>query len=202
MSEILKEAAMWSRPESDEAIMKRLLPSTNPDRVDRSAAWNEWQVNAGQASVLKFIRCYNNTRELDEDILQEALLTAYLEVECERYERRTGVPFTAYVKGIARNKIREARRRERGLTSLEEAASLPENGPARQLESAVEHREQRYALANGLAALPHSRRAVLERYIHGESTAEIASSLAISEELVRQHKSRGLRSLQQKAIFA
>jgi DNA-directed RNA polymerase specialized sigma24 family protein len=38
---------------------------------------------------------------------------------------------------------------------------------------------------------------VLEQYIQGASTQEIASRLAMSEELVRQHKSRGLRSLRQ-----
>ena len=71
-------------------------------------------MNIGAAAVLKFIRLNNYTRELDEDIFQEAMLTAYLEVERGHYIPREGIPFTAYVKGIARNKIREARRRERG----------------------------------------------------------------------------------------
>jgi RNA polymerase sigma factor (sigma-70 family) len=147
--------------------------------------------------VLKFIRTSNTTNEPDEDILQDAMLTAYLEVENGRYEQRSGIPFTAYVKGIARNKIREARRKERYWVELDEAANVAGEGPARQLEASIEHREQYEAFHQGLARLPVQRRQVLERFIHGRSTGEIAAELRISEELVRQHKSRGLRSLRQ-----
>jgi RNA polymerase sigma-70 factor (ECF subfamily) len=193
---------MRSRPESDEAFVKRLLPSTNPDPAQRADAWNEWQSRIGKESVLKFIRLYNNTAELDEDILQDSLLTAYLEVERGRYERRAGIPFTAYVKGIARNKIREARRRQRCWTSLEEIPETSAEPAPRHLELAVEYSEQQRALSHGLSRLPTQRRQVLERYIYGASTAEIAAELSITEELVRQHKCRGLRSLQQMDHYA
>lgn len=192
---------MWSRPESDEALVRRLVPSLNPDRSDRAHAWAEWQLSIGEAAVLKFIRVKNNTAEPDEDILQDAMLAAYQEVERGRYEPRPGVPFTAYVKGIARNKIRAARRLERGWTALEDIAQLPVDEPQRQLEIAVERREQRQALHLGLASLPSQRRQVLERYICGASTTEIAAELAMTEELVRQHKCRGLRSLRQMGMF-
>jgi RNA polymerase sigma factor (sigma-70 family) len=196
---------MWSRPESDEALVKRLLPSWNADPRDRALAWAEWQERIGEASVLKFIRSNNNTNEPDEDVYQDAMLIAYLEVERGRYEQREGVPFTAYVKGIARNKIREARRRERyrvSLTDLTQIAEKPagETAPAaatRQIEAALEHRERRSALRRGLEDLPPQRRQVLERILDGVSTNEIAAELRISEELVRQHKCRGLRSLRQ-----
>jgi RNA polymerase sigma-70 factor (ECF subfamily) len=147
-------------------------------------------------SVLKFIRMHNNTSEPDEDILQDSLLTAFLEVERGRYERREGVPFTAYVKGIARNKIREARRRERYHASLEDVPEVPSEPSPRHLEIAVERVEQHKALYNGLLLLSAQRRLVLERYIYGASTSEIADELSITEALVRQHKCRGLRSLQ------
>ena len=188
---------MRSRPESDEAFVKRLLPSANPDPAGRADAWNEWQTRVGKESVLKFIRLYNNTAEPDEDILQDSLLAAFLEVERGRYERREGIPFTAYVKGIARNKIREARRRQRGWTSLEEIPETPTEPAPRHLELAVERSEQHRALFHGLARLPLQRRQVLERYLYGASTAEIAAELSITEELVRQHKHRALRTLQQ-----
>jgi RNA polymerase sigma factor (sigma-70 family) len=193
---------MWSRPESDEALELRLLPSTNPDRADRAYAWAEWQLSKGEAALLKFIRMSNDTAEPDEDILQEAMLTAYLEVERGNYERRAGVPFTAYVKGIARNKIRAARRRERNHASLEETGELPGDLALRQLEATIESQEQREALYYCLRKLPCPRRQVLEGFINGCSTAEIAGELAISEELVRQHKCRGLRSLRQSSVFS
>ncbi len=190
---------MWSRPESDEALVRRLLPGSNPNRMDRIHAWSEWQASVGETAVLKYIRFSNNTGEPDEDIFQDSLLIAYLEVERGRYERRAGIPFTAYVKGIARNKIREARRRERGLVKLEEI-SLESDEPQRQLEANLERQEQHEALHHWLGRLPEQRRKVLEAIIQGKSTTEIAADLRISEELVRQHKSRGLRSLRQMVV--
>ncbi len=189
------------RPESDEVLVQRLLPSNNPNPSDRAEAWSQWQVNAGRASVLKFIRYANNTEELDEDILQDALLTAFLEVERGHYQPQEGVPFTAYVKGIARNKIREARRKRRGQTSLENISQLPGDTSLRQLERTVERDEQHRMLELGLAHLPMQRRRVLECYIFGKSTSEIAREMSITEELVRQHKSRGVRRLRQMGIF-
>ncbi len=192
---------MKSRPESDEALVKRLLPNTNPDRIDRARAWTEWQVSFGEPAVLNFIRAKNNTREPDEDILQDSMLTAFLGVERGRYECRDGVPFTAYVKGIARNKIREARRRERYCTTLEELTYAPGLLVERQTESTVEHREQHRTLFDRLVELPPQRRQVLERILHGESTAEIAAEMAITKDLVRQHKCRGLRTLRSTNAF-
>jgi RNA polymerase sigma factor (sigma-70 family) len=191
---------MDARPKSNEALERKLLPSISPNRADRARAWAEWQMSVGQVSLLKFIRVHNTTSEPDEDILQEAMLTAYLEVERGRYEPREGVPFTAYVKGIARNKLREARRRVRGWLPLEDGDSESPAGSRfeRPLESTVERREQDLTLRRGLAMLPGDKRQVLERYLHGESTGEIAASMAITEDLVRQHKCRGLRQLRQR----
>ena len=57
---------MYSRPESDEAIIRRLLPSTNTDRADRAQAWAEWQETAAP-HLYAFVRTHNNTRETDDD---------------------------------------------------------------------------------------------------------------------------------------
>jgi RNA polymerase sigma factor (sigma-70 family) len=149
---------------------------------------------------MAFIRAQNNTPELDADILQEAVITAYAEVERGRYEPRDGIPFAAYVKGIARNKIREARRRARRLVPLNDATEFEDDKP--QLEIVVERHEQRDSLRTGLSELSPDRRQVLEGYLKGHSTAEIAQTLGMSKESVRQHKSRGLRSLRQMDILA
>lgn len=186
---------MWSRPESDEALLTRMLPASNPNPADRQQAWSEWGAGWAREAVLKFIRLVNNTGEADEDILQEALLTAYIEVERGRYQRMDGIPFTAYVKGIARNKIRAARRRERGLVPLDAAGDLPADRQVRSLEDDVEWKEARRELSLELNRLPATRRQVLEQFLHGASTREIAHRMDISEDLVRQHKCRGVRSL-------
>jgi RNA polymerase sigma-70 factor (ECF subfamily) len=188
---------MMVQPESDEALVRRLLPGVNPDAADRARAWAEWQARLGGPAVLKFVRSSNNTAELDEDILQDAMLTAYVEVERGHYEHRPGIPFTAYVKGIARNKIREARRRNRRWAALDEAAEVPADPAPRALEGAVEYRESSRALRQGMEQLPPLRRQVLQHYLDGDSLAEIAQQLEINEALVRQHKHRALERLQQ-----
>jgi RNA polymerase sigma factor (sigma-70 family) len=190
---------MMARPESDEVLVKRLLPSTNGNPASRAAAWREWYTQVGEASVLGFIRAQNDTSEADMDIFQEAMLTAFVEVERGRYRPHLNVPFAAYVKGIARNKIREARRRTQRFVPLEDSPQ-GEIESDEQLEAVVEYQEQQDTLQAGLAKLTQSRRQVLEGYLQGNSTAEIALTLGITEALVRQHKSRGLRRLQQLVV--
>jgi RNA polymerase sigma factor (sigma-70 family) len=192
---------MRPQPESDEALVKRLLPSLNPDPEDRARAWAEWHARIGEPAVLKFIRTKNSTAEPDDDILQDAMLTAYVEVERGRYEHRAGIPFTAYVKGIANNKIREARRRQRRWERLDAASEVSADAPLRHIESLFERGEQRRLLQQCLAQLPVRRRQVLEHYLRGESLTEIALKLQMSEDVVRQHKHRGVRRLQQMSIL-
>jgi RNA polymerase sigma factor (sigma-70 family) len=189
-----------ARPESNKVLIKRLLPSTNCDPQDRAIAWEEWYANGGRSSVMAFVRAQNDTREPDADILQEAVITAYAEVERGKYEPRDGIPFAAYVKGIARNKIREARRRGRRIVPLDDASEFEDDRP--QLETVIERQEQQSSLRTGLSKLTPDRRQVLECYLKGHSTAEIARALGMSEESVRQHKSRGLRSLRQMDVLA
>jgi RNA polymerase sigma factor (sigma-70 family) len=183
------------------------LPSHNDDPLDRAAAWSEWYVQIGEASVLAFVRAKNDTPEQDVDILQEAMAIAYTEVERGRYEPRVGIPFAAYVKGIAHNKIREARRRSWRYVFLEDVpASLAEqsliNRGDMRPDRIVERREERAFLRDGMSRLTPCRRRVLEGYLQGRSTTEIAEALGMSEASVRQHKSRGLRSLRQMDVFA
>jgi RNA polymerase sigma factor (sigma-70 family) len=186
-----------TRQKSNDVLVERLLPHTNGDPADRAAAWEEWYVNTGAASVLAFVRKQNDTPELDADILQEAIAIAYAEVERGRYEPRTDIPFTAYVKGIARNKIREARRRTRRLISIEGIPQSLLESDAPLLEHTIERRERLAQLRSDLAKLPPCRRRVLQCYLQGQSTVEIAETLGMSADAVRQHKCRALRSLRQ-----
>lgn len=191
---------MFTRPVSDEALIDRLLPQRNADEQDRDRAWAEWQDSVGEPVLIRYVRAHNSTSEADDDIIQDALLTAYLGVAHGHYQPREGIPFAAYVVGIARNKIREARRRERHRAELneeqEELGFRHDEVMQRQPERMIERREEHDLLRSGLSRLPAARRQVLEYYLLGASTGEIADRLAISEELVRQHKCRGLRSLQ------
>jgi RNA polymerase sigma factor (sigma-70 family) len=187
---------MFSRPESDEALIKRLLPSTNQNQDERALAWDEWH-SLGEARLAGYIHIHNNTAETDEDLMQETLLTAYLGVERGQYQPREGVPFSAYVKGIARNKIREARRRSRPQLSLDEIYLKQESELERQPERVLEWHEQQAQVRYGLKQLSGARRQVMVRFLNGESTEAIAEQMSLSEALVRQHKCRGLRTLKQ-----
>jgi RNA polymerase sigma factor (sigma-70 family) len=181
-------------------LLQRILPGCNADPFDRAQAWAEWQGGYGEHVLARYVRSHNTTGEADDDIIQDALISAYLSVERGSYQPRAGVPFTAYVIGIARNKIREARRRDRRYTGLDDEPEALERRLVgefqRQPEHTLERREQRDLLRSGLSRLPAARRQVLEHYLAGASTGEIADHLAMSEALVRQHKCRGLRALQ------
>ncbi|GAB4580358.1 MAG: hypothetical protein Fur0022_30980 [Anaerolineales bacterium] len=194
---------MRSHLETEELLIRRLLPASNPCEQERAYAWEDWQETGGAVSLRRFIQMQNNTTEADEDIFQETVATAYQEVERGRYQPQLGVPFTAYVKGIARNKIREARRRTQrwGTVPLEMVEFSLADAPFKQPEAAFERRQERAYFYQGLSALPAGRKQVLERVARGEGTAEIAHAMQISEELVRQHKSRGLRVLREMAMM-
>ncbi len=203
--------AIESVAENDvESVVKRLLPGSNPDPADRALAWCEWYARVGEGAVLAFIKTMNDSPEPDADILQDAMMTAYMSVERGAYKPCEGVPFTAYVKGIARNKIREARRRKKLVVSLEETVlgrhesveQQPHLAYHAMPELVVERQERQSTLWTGISRLSESRQEVLQGYLRGDSTPEIAETLGISEELVRQHKSRGLRSLRQMDLFA
>jgi len=190
---------------SDRTLVERLLPSQNHNPQDRADAWAEWYAQVGERAVLSFVRAKNDTTEPDMDIVQEAMTIAYVEVERGRYEPRVGIPFAAYVKGIARNKIREARRRCRRYVLVDDVSEHPATrallgGP--RPEAVVVRREQSASLYAGLSRLTPCRRQVLEGYLGGRSTTEIAHTLGLSEAAVRQHKSRGLRSLREMDVLA
>ncbi len=193
---------MKSRLDTEEFLIKRLLPTSNPCKRDRANAWADWEQEGGATALRRFIYSQNNTTESDEDIFQEAVVTAFQEVERGRYQPQHGVPFTAYVKGIARNKIREARRRTQrwGLVPLEDVEFSLADAPYKQPEATYERHQRQAHFYQGLSSLPDGRKQVLERVVRGEGTAEIAEAMHISEDLVRQHKSRGLRTLKQQIL--
>jgi RNA polymerase sigma factor (sigma-70 family) len=186
--------------DAQEELLQRILPGCNADQQDRARAWADWQAGYGEQILARYVRAHNNTFEADDDIIQDTLIIAYVSVERGSFLPRAGVPFSAYVIGIARNKIREARRKERFHVNLgDEPEDLERRLVGeihRQPERTIERREQLGLLRSGLSRLPDARRQVLEHYLSGASTGEIADHLSMSEALVRQHKCRGLRALQ------
>jgi RNA polymerase sigma factor (sigma-70 family) len=177
---------------------RQLLPAENPDPEARAEAWQTcWE--AISPPVLKYIRLKNGTSADDHDILADAMTTAYLEVEGGRYEYRAGIPFTAYVKGIARNLIRDTYRHERRNTPLDDDGEHPhlidDSTPLEDLIAAGQARE---AIRQVAAELTPRRRDVLLLYSEGYDTAQIAARLDISTDLVRQEKTRAIKHLKRR----
>jgi hypothetical protein len=165
-------------------LVERLLPHVNADPADRATAWAEWYATVGAPSVLAFVRVQNDTSAPDDDILQDAIVTAYEEVERGRYEPRAGIPFTAYVKGIARNKIREARRRTCASRPSRDAA-LPV-GSARPIWNALWGSSRN---TRALTDRPHTVTAAGARCCSVPRRAgdrRIATALGMTEETVRR----------------
>lgn len=189
------------RPSGKRLDVTRLLPDENPDLADRAVAWEDWWDHIS-ASVMKYIGYVNRTSAEDSEIFADAMVTAYVEVECGRYEHRVDVPFTAYVKGIARNMIREAYRRDRRVVPLMDTLDShdPVDDTEQQpdFERAVERTEEHQMLYRRLAELPPRRRQVLLMSSQGYDTPQIAAALGIREDLVRQEKRRGLQQLRSK----
>ena len=186
----------------DVHLVKRMMPSGDTSPNDRASAWCEWYGSSGESSILAYIRAMNNTTEADMDILQDTMVTAYRNVESGAYEPMTGIPFTGYVKGIARNKMREARRKRRREVALDDVVQNKLTCNNFRPEIVYERQEDSNLLHTSLTKLTYHRRCVLEGDLRGESTTEIADTLGISEESVRQHRSRGLRSLRKMQLAA
>lgn len=134
-------------------------------------------------------------RELSADLVSEVFAAAL--IASPRYRQSRGSSLTAWLLGIARNKLRESWRRRRvendarrriGITALELSdADLERVDELASLDSHV------LALLDALPA--DQREAVTRRVLDERSYEEIAAELRCSESVIRQRVSRGLRTL-------
>jgi len=140
--------------------------------------------------------CWRETgnRELAADLAAEVFAVAL--TAARRYRADQG-PVAPWLLGIARNKLRESRRRGR----VEDAARRRLGvAPAAITDTDLERVEELASLDEDIMArvaeLPEDqRRALVSRVVEERSYEEIASELRCSELAVRQRVSRGLRTL-------
>lgn len=170
----------------------RLLPQFNPNEHDRRIAWAEL-LNADLMQQLRnFIQYRNHTPVADDDILQDTLLLAWIKVEQGEYTPRQS-PFVAYLKAIARFKIKEAARQRYHADIDIYAEALPDpraetSGPDLLIADEV--------LRAALDELPARRRDVLLlSELYDYSGDEIATHFHIRADLVRKDKSLALQQL-------
>ena len=140
--------------------------------------------------------CLRETRnrELAADLAAEVFAAA---LRASRAYRPELGPVGAWLTGIARNKLRESRRRGRVEDSARRRLGLEPVGLA---DADLERVEQLASLDADLQALVNAlpddqREALLRRVVEEHSYEEIAAELRCSQSVVRQRVSRGLKTL-------
>jgi RNA polymerase sigma factor (sigma-70 family) len=144
--------------------------------------------------VLRWCVRETGSRELSADLSAEVFAAAL--TAARRYRSEQG-SVAAWLLGIARNKLRESRRRGQIDDSTRRRLGVQ---PAAITDVDLERVEELASLDGEILAfledLPRDQRAaLLSRVVDERSYAEIASGLSCSELAVRQKVSRGLRAL-------
>lgn len=144
--------------------------------------------------VLRWCLRATGDRELAADLSSEVFAEAL--VKCDRYRAEAG-SVGAWLLGIATNKLRESRRRNRIEDSARRKLRLE---PEAFTDADLELVDELVGMDERLQALTQQlptdqREAVVARIIDERTYEEIASELRCSQSLVRQRVSRGLRTL-------
>lgn len=123
-------------------------------------------------------------RDGAEDAVAETFVRAWAALP--RYRRR-GVPFVAWLYGIARHVVADelrARRRTEPRSEVPAEAHEPDH-------------DRRLALADALGRIPQEQRRVIEmKYLIGLSNSEVAAALGKSIGAVNAQQWRALRNLE------
>lgn len=144
--------------------------------------------------VLRWSLRATGDRELAADLTSEVFASAIF--ASRRYRPELG-PVGGWLIGIAHNKLRESRRRQR----VEDSARRKLGWPRAELTDAdLERVDELVSVDERLQALveelpPDQREAILARIVDERPYSDIASQMRCSESVVRQRVSRGLRTL-------
>ena len=142
---------------------------------------------AFQDAVLALARARTRDREAARDLSQQVFLNVLTALRAGRL--REGERLAGYVAATARNvSLRHVRDRQaERVTPLEHEPAVP---PSLDLEQ----RERLELVRQGIARLEAGERSVLElTWRDGLEPRQISARLALSDEVVRARKSRGLK---------
>lgn len=143
---------------------------------------------------LAYSACGNLARS--EDLAQETFVTAWRRLG----ELREPAKLRAWLCGIVRNLSANAVRRELRRGGPAESLEAVEEPVAREADPASQAvtQEEEQLLWRSLAGLPETyREPMVLFYRQGQSVAEVAASLELSEEAVKQRLSRGRTMLRE-----
>lgn len=182
---------MVPRPESDKALTDPVDPACQ-ELISAFVTWVAAEGGSVQHYVASRLSQPAESQEVRE-VVQDAIYRTYAAICRGNFEDRGQGAFTAYVMTTAqRLLVNEYRHSKRYIAFAEFDEHM--GGEA----DPISDFERRDFIRYLLEQLRPRRREVLQRhYFDEQSYAEIAAELAISEELVRQEKSRGLREARQ-----
>jgi RNA polymerase sigma-70 factor (ECF subfamily) len=144
--------------------------------------------------VLRWCLRETGNREIAADLSAEVFAAAL--ISSRRYSSEQG-SVLAWLLGIARNKLRESRRRKRVENSARRRLRLEPvaltDADLDRVEELVSLDDELLALVEGLPA--PLRQALAARVVHERPYEEIAAELRCSQSVVRQRVSRALKSL-------
>lgn len=166
-----------------------IRPTQSPSRCDGASATAPLDLSAVRflyerhaPSVYRYLRGIVG-RDDAEDLTQQVFLK--LITQPERYESRSDVPFTAWLRRVAHNlavdHLRSARRTQ------SDASRRTQTDGIRDLRASTDDGagERARGLVEAIAELPVSQReVVMLRYMAGLSPGEIASTLGRSEDSI------------------
>ena len=170
----------------------RVRPAAEPEAWDPTPAWVEAAQRGDEDAFGQLYRLHRPAivrmarlhAGIDgDDLVAEVFMRAWTGLPTYR---PTGVPFVAWLYGIARHVIVDQVRREARSTPQ---ATLPER--------AVDFREDdRMMLAEAIDALPDEQRQVIElKYLLGLRNPEVAEALGVSTGAVNAKQWRALQTL-------
>jgi RNA polymerase sigma factor (sigma-70 family) len=177
-------------PIADERSDDELLVATAGGDADAFARFYERRI----ALVLSVLARRTGSCELAADLAAETFAAALL--GCRRF-RPGGPPAAAWLLGIAQNKLRESARRQRVVDEARRRLGMPVLSlDDEDLLRVEELAGDRGIVLRLLDELPRAQReAVRARVLDDAEYHELATRLGCSEQVARQHVSRGLRRL-------
>jgi RNA polymerase sigma-70 factor, ECF subfamily len=177
-------------PSFDRRNDDELLVATSRGDADAFAVFYRRHVGV----VLAVLERRTQSYELAADLAGETFAAALL--VCGRFHPG-GPPALAWLLGIAQNKLRESARRRRVDQDARQRLGMPvlaiDDDDLVRVQELAEEGEHALRL---LDELPASQRdAVRARVLEGTEYRELAGQMGCSEQVARQHVSRGLRRL-------
>lgn len=138
--------------------------------------------------------CFNQTR--DGDIANDLTAQVFVRVieRLHQYKPRPGATFRSWLFAIARNILVDhwrSHRHSRPLDNMQREIAVDQPGP----EEIAVHRSQVETLVRALDTLPANYRDIVQLRLADLTTAEIASTLRMTEPAVKSAQTRAYRRL-------